>query len=361
MDPFIIKCRYRDSFDLTTDPPIILHTYVPSDYPNNNTRKKLLFSDKNENIKTEYHDIELAKSVDLVDSVIDNKYENLFDPFRNVSASPFMNRDAIILSNIDAVFNFNKHTSGYIIKQETKDFNFATIDDGPGGFTEYIFYRNPNSYGYGMTPKENPYNTNILDLTHFNITYGQSGEGDLKKDYKSFIKYIRTVEAIGVNVVIGNSDNNINGTDYMLRLMVALGVIKIGGTFISKIPIIDSRFMIDLLYITSQCFNKITLFKPLSTDTNNKIYYIIAEDARRNNIEWMGYVEESYTSSTRESKSIISLIDKIPNYFVKWVTEYNNLILLYKKYLLDQIGVMEQKNIDHLYDTYKCKAVWNLP
>ena len=184
----------------------------------------------------------------------------------------------------------------------------------------------------------------------------------MKQDYKSFIKYIRTVEAIGVDVVIGNSiNNNIDGTVYMLRLMVALGVIKIGGTFISKISAMNTKLMIDLLYITAQCFNKITLFKPLSDDINNNIYYIIAEDARRNNIEWMGYLEDSYTESIRESKNIISLIEPVPDSFIKWITEYNNLMLLYKKYLINQISVMGQKGVDHLYDTYRCKAIWNLP
>ncbi len=353
MDPSIIKCIYKDSFDTYADPHIILHTYVMLKHENTGN-KKTIFDNKLKNKKTDYYDIELNNSVNSVKT--NTKHANLFDPFKHVSVAPFMNRDAIILSNIDAIFNFNKHTSGYIIKQETKDFNFASINDGPGGFTEYMFYRNPNSYGYGMTSDKYPYNTNLLDLTRFNITYGQSGKGDLKQDYKSFIKYIRTVEAVGVNVVLGNIINNNNEIEYMLKLIIALGIIKIGGTFVSKIPHLNTKLMTDLLYITSQCFNKITLFEPLSTDITDNIYYIVAEDAKRNNIEWVSYLEDSYTKSVKDDLNLISLIENVPSNFIKWITEYNNLILLYKKFIFEQVT-----NTEPLYDTYKCKAIWNLP
>jgi len=330
MDPSAIKCMYKNSFVERGEIPIKLHTYITGKDNNNKVVKKLV-SDGTEKI--------------LVVDTVNTKNKKLTDPFYGVSYKPFMGRDSITLSNIDAVFNFSKHTSGYILKQENKNYTFATMDDGPGEFTEYIFFRNPNSYGYGMTPITNPYNKDAFDPTRFNITCGESGTGNLKKDYKSFVEYIKTREVVGLDLVVGNDRGN---DGYMVKLIVALNVIRIGGTFISKISNINSPLIIDLLYITSRCFNKITLFKPISTDINNDTYYIIAEESKTNNIEWISYLENSYAGNVHK------LLTNIPEHFMEWITEYNNLILLYKKYLT----VIK---VDELYDTYKCKAIWNLP
>ena len=363
MDPSAILCRYKSSFDNQGEIPIVLHTYVTTEQETGTIVKDNLilsgakkFGPRHEN-KGNYCDPSLYQEVKDHNNNNNNK---LYDPFRDISYKPFLNHDSIVLADIDMTFNFSNHTSGYIVKQESvKDYNFATINDGPGGFSQYVMYRNPSSYGYGITPKEHPFDTGRIDMTHFNIIKGPSGNGDIARDYKGFIKNIRTVEASGLDLVLGNyiNDTDISSEGYILRLIVALGVVKIGGTFISKVSDLSDPFMIDLLYITSQAFDKITLFKPLSIDITNNVYYIVAEDAKINNIDWVSYLEESYTSSVKNDKDILRLVDQVPNSLLRWITDYNNLILLYKKYLQD----LEKSGISELYDTYKCKAIWNLP
>ena len=346
MDPSIILCRYKNSFQQNGEIPSVLHTYVSSGKTDNNKQS-------NEYKKSErvLHDIELFDQVN--NYRFDRRYIDLYDPFHNTPIKPFMSRDTITLANIDSVFNFSKHTQGYIIKQDTKDFSFAVIDDGPGKFVEYILYRNPNSYGYGISKV--PYNDLILDVTHFNIIRGKSGTSNIEKDYKSFIKTIRTVEATGVDIVIADYPNNkITSMNFMVKLITCLSIINIGGTFVSKISLNDE--LIDLLYIVSQCFDKITLFKPISTSFSDKdnTYYLVAQDAKTNNIEWISYLKYSLSKSINQGKTVARLIDNIPKDFIDWITEYNNLMLLYKKYLIE-LG--ETK----IYDTYKCKTIWNLP
>jgi hypothetical protein len=359
MDPSAIICRYQNSFDNNGTVPIQLHTYTTdTEEPMNTVKTNLKFSpesldqlDKNGNT---YYNTELNNKI-KVDSLISN-FPDLFDPFRNVSPKPFVNQDAVTLANMDMVFNFSQHTSGYIIKQESvKELSFAVIEDGPGGYAQYMMYRNPSCYGYGISHKH--FNTDILDLTHFNIIPGESGR--IQQDYKHFIKAIRTVEATGVDIVLGNYSDSVSGMGYLVRLLVALSVIKIGGTFICKIPEIKTQLMVDLLYITSQCFDDITLFKPISTELKDKdnIYYLVCKKAKTNNIRWVSYLEESYRESIDKNKKIEQLVDKVPLSFVKWIEEYNNLILLYKQYLIDTANT----GVTQLYDTYKCKAIWNLP
>ena len=361
MDPSAIKCIYKNSFDKGGEIPIVLHTYT-NKTNNDNITMKLISTDKfeepNNNDKRlvrNYCDQELSHQV-IPLSIIE--HIDLFDPFHNTCTYPFLSRDSITLANIDAIFNFSRHRSGYIIKQDTKDYTFATLDDGPGVFTQYILYRNPNSNGYGITPIDYQIDLRI-DQRQFKII--QSGTGDLKKDYKSFIQFVRTTEAIGLDLVVGNYVSDIvDPIGYLVRLITALGIIAIGGTFISKVSDLDDPLMVDLLWITTRCFDKVTLFKPVSTPSYDKIYYVIAENAKVNNIEWISYLEEMYSGSVKSNKKIIRLLDDLPISFVQWVIEYNNFILLYNKYLMSEISEGNNGKTK-LYDTYKCKAIWNLP
>ncbi len=359
MDPAAILCRYKIYFDNRGTIPGILHTYNSTNIEGNDYIKyQLILSDHIHSKKDDdYH----KKYCDPTLLNITNKnkqYDKLSDPFKNESYEPFMNRDAIILADIDMTFNFSKHTSGYILKQESvKDLNFAAIGDGPGGFSQYMMYRNPSSYGFGITSIDYPFNRYRLDPTHFNIIHGTSQKGDLQLDYKHFIKSIRTVEATGLDVILGNyPDTNITGIGYFLRLLIALSVGKIGATFISKIKF-DSELMVDLIYITTKCFNKVTLFKPLSTDLNDDIYYLVAQESKINNMEWVSYLNDCYEESIKKNKQIVRLIERVTSDIEQWISEYHNFILMYKQYLTELRNI----GINELYDIYKCKAIWNLP
>lgn len=348
MDPSAILCRYKNSFDKRGKVPITLHTYKTPDPIIRTTIKRSLKinSNSDKNNKSLYDKDLKEKYGKTITSKID-----LCDPFHNVSHSPFINRDAIILANIDMTFNFSDHLTGYILKQDIREFSFVTLDDGIGGFTQYLFYRNPDAYGYGISPTSGPsLDENNIDMNHFNKLKGPSGNGDLRRNYKHFISKIKVTEPFGVNLVVGNNKTGVTSLDYMVRLILSLNVLKIGGTFISKIETIDDDLILDLLYITTQCFSNVTLFKPLSEPFNIETngYYVVAQDMKVNNLNWISYLTQSYGSD------ISGLLSDLPDKFLKWVEEYNNLMLLYNREL------MEEKE-SKIYDTYKCKAIWNLP
>jgi len=311
MDPSAIKSLYRNSFD-NTDIPLFLHTY----FNNNDTQL------------TQYNPI--IENVPKIDK------KELYDPFHATSIKPFLDRDAITLGNIDAVFNFSKHTSGYIMPQETKDFTFATIDDAPGALAQYMLFRNPNSYGYGISL--NKFDESI-DRTHFNIL-----SKDPIKDYEEFIEFVKSVEVTGVNTVIGNYTQEITSHGYLIRLLTALNIISVGGDFVCKIKLDNIE---DLLYITSKCFEKITLFKPISTSAYDDVYYIIAQNANKNNLEIISYLESKINNE--------KFFDELPQSFVRWLEDFHILMISYYKFLV------QEQDKDKLYDVYKCKAMWNLP
>lgn len=302
MDPAIALCRYKSSFD-TTVPTVpnnvTIYTYDPS--------KKYVPSGKHP-----------------------TKNNSVFDLFQNVSHKPFVNRDAIVLADIDATFNFTGQVGGYILTQPDNTFSFLVIDDGPGGFTQYLMYRNPDAYGYTISNS-----ISDIDTSHVNIF-----RRNLKDYHKEIIRDIQVTNPVGVDVVIANSSgqNHNSSSDntpedrqrqYHIRLLTALKLVKFGGTFIAPISGVSD----ELLYITSQCFDKISLFKPISAPSfaNN---YLICQGLKPNNLDWITYL---YNNST-------NIHIEVPPDFTQWVRGFNNISY-------DDVNI----------DTYKCKAIWNLP
>ncbi len=347
MDPSLILCKYKSSFDTTGKTPSVLQTYNTTNQDTPKSVRKLpvmliKLGETDKVIKDEkkYCDVGLSRRWEC--QLPPDKLE-LYDPFNQVSIEPFLNRDTIVLANIDMAFNFTRHRGGYILKQDIKDLTFAVIGDSPGGFTQYMLYRSPNSYGYGKgsgkVSGKGAYDKNI-DRSHFNVISGDD-----------FVKEIREVEPTGIDIVVGNYVDGIDiGPEgYIDRLLTTLKLVKIGGVFISKIRDLKDPLMVDLLYITSQCFDKVTLFKPLSSPfvIQDNVYYLIAEGAKTNNTEWIDYL-------SKVGGNVQRLLSGVPHDFETWITEYNNLMLLYNKYL-------SEVNTKKLYDTYKCKAIWNLP
>lgn len=282
MDPSVTKCSFNSEFNT-----IKLHTY-PSMNQNHYLVEKLPSSTNNS-----YQNFPIGN-------------ENTRDPFENVPFQPFISRKSITLANLDAVFNFSDHTGGYIIQQEMKDFTFVTLHDD-GSFAQYLLYRNPSAYGYGFQSLSTG-----TDSWHFNQVPAD--------DYKDFIHFMKSVEVTGNNLIV--SEKN-----FRESLIIALSVIKIGSVFVSKMNDLDR----ELLWITAQCFDRITLIKPLSAINDT---YLVAEGAKVNNSDWLSYL---LSSNDQKFKTL-------PSDFIQWI---DNFILF--KY--------PPLNID----TYKCKAIWNLP
>lgn len=358
MDPTIHLCNIynHDNDNNNYD----LHTYINSGEVSINSKIVLSESKSLRNVK-----FSLCNNIREPETIFAtpvNDTNLLTNPFKFVSHEPFMNIDSIILANIDAVFNFSYHTSGYILKQETtKDYSFVCINDEPGGYSQYIMYRNPSSRGYASSvSKIKNYEESKLDLTHLNIyNYNHGGEDF----YKDFIQNIRNIEATGVDTVLANNNTDDNYYNYLLNLLISINTVKIGGSFICKINLDKEKLnslMTDLFIITSKCYKKITLFKPISEDLNNNVHYLIAENANRNNINWSNILENAYSESRKQNKHIVSiLVDNIneKSQMTAWINQYFNKIQLHK----EKINHYAREGIKELYDTYKCKAVWNLP
>ena len=295
MDPSISLCKFGNSFTKSVDNPIV-HTYV----------------NKNGKITT---------SLVPSDQVVIEPDE-VFDLFKNVSYNPFSSRDALVLANVDMAFNFTKQQLGYIIKQSTQDYTFACVDDKTGGFTEYMLYRNPNSYGYS---------DHVLDETRINpINYnnlaGESREQNITED-------LLEIEPEGLDAVVFGQ------TDLLSNLVVGLKTVKIGGTLVTPIPRL-SKPIIDLIYLTSRCFEKIGLIKPISTPfylpKESNTHYLVGINSKVNNLDIISFLSQI--------NQTVSVFPELPSDYLDFIKSY-----------------VDSLNYEGNIDIYKCKAIWNLP
>ena len=76
---------------------------------------------------------------------------NLTNPFEHIGNSIFMNRAAIKLSNIDAIYNVSQNFADYRNYREDGKLSFADLAGAPGGFVQYLQFRFTQSFGFGIS------------------------------------------------------------------------------------------------------------------------------------------------------------------------------------------------------------------
>lgn len=319
MDPSAQKGLIKNSFTLIPSTPVkdikLLSYYSNPDSSPRAVRRTCRKTKPNPIVK-EYNVLN-HKVLKKMYSIKIEDYNDVLDPFSTVD-SMFKNRGSIVMSNIDGVFNLTGQELGYIIKQNIKDFTFVSIEKD-SGVAEYLQYRLPISTGFVETSSKD---LNMRRLNMFDK-----------------VESVRDLYSVGVDLVVSKDTN-----DFKSNLNNGLKLVKPGGSFVSEVNLnkLENR---TLLYITSLCFKKITLFKPISTNLNDNIHYIVAEESYGNNIKWSSYLSNEFELC-------------IPDSFINWVYNYQILFLKHKEYIYNIIN-NTQKNTS-LYNKYKCLATWNI-
>jgi 23S rRNA U2552 (ribose-2'-O)-methylase RlmE/FtsJ len=245
-----------------------------------------------------------------------DEVRKLTNDFEDIGDSVFMNRAAVKMANMDAVFsllwssnidNLNKESQNNTTNNFVKNDNqitFADLCGGPGGFSEYILWRCPNAKGYGFTLKNttnDKYSSGVnndwhltkfnqyCNVNNFNIEYGDDGTGnilhlnnieDLSRKVKSGINDQNT----GVNVVTADvTRQEIEMYDLLTgQILMALNVLKNGGDFLLKIFNTNTKYTVDLIEIMSYVFENISIFKPVSSRPANAERYLICKKYKYN-------------------------------------------------------------------------------
>lgn len=324
------------------------------------------------------------------------------NPFENLGNSVFINRAAVKLANVDAIFNFTGLTGGFptgLVKvgldntngftYENSDFTYADLAGAPGGFIEYIQYRRPNSKGYAISlSSENgglKYKSSKLNLSpqRLEIFMGDNGTGDLYTESVNFANYvIKKHDPRGLDLVTADGGFDIGDTDYdkeeqllarlvLSEILAAFKLLKTGGHMMIKLLGSNSEFMYQLIMLVALSFDDIYIFKPISSRPANSETYLVALSKKPRDVTlvYEQIMEEAWRKYPNNNNSIITnLIDYDRNdpwvvKFTNWL-RYNNFLLTRQElyYVNNTNKYIRNEEITYpLLSLYNAFIFWNIP
>ncbi|CAH8847177.1 unnamed protein product [Trichobilharzia szidati] len=257
------------------------------------------------------------------------KSHHCSNPYEDIGSGIFMNRAAMVMANIDSIFD------GMFTKAADDDdiLYFADICAGPGGFSEYILWRRCNSpystasslnvssnccgwskltkeptlsaKGFGMTLSGScdfqEYNFHAGPMEAFMPHYGVTGDGDITKlpNLDSFASLIsRSTNGAGVHVVLGDGSFDFTGQYnfqeilckqlFVCQCLCALMILRPGGHFLMKLYDTFTEFTTGLIYAMGYLFEEIFIVKPVTSRPANSEKFLICKSLRSTLISMAG-------------------------------------------------------------------------
>ncbi len=333
-----------------------------------------------------------------------------------------MTRAVLKLANIDAVYHVTNHVTGLMKKQvNNPSFKYAVLADGPGGFVQYIQYRNAAAVGWGITLKDSAkasgsdWNLNILKNGTFNV-YNRNN-GNIIAEWKNFAREVRLGTQVGADLCTADGGFEITGDENLLNqeflssnlilsevasgLMLLRGsdgsnddqpnikptdsnedkateiLIKAeerkyeyGGNYVLKIFGCVTRITAEMIFVLTQCFDRVSIFKPVSSKPANSELYCVCMHRRSDAIvqPWIDMLEE-VMNSYNDTSIVESFLKDLPQDYENWLTTENN------RYIESQITVAYRINtqarklrqgetpdstIPPKMSVFQCLLFWNM-
>ncbi|KAI8085975.1 FtsJ-like methyltransferase-domain-containing protein [Halteromyces radiatus] len=313
------------------------------------------------------------------------------NPFDCIGKHIFMNRDATKLAALDATFHLTPSN-----ESTGKTFMFADLCGGPGGFSEYLFWRvhqsdGGSARGYGMTLRssltENHWHLeNISPNITVNFTQvdGIDGTGNLyqKANILEFDAVVsNNTKKRGVDLVVADGEENNDGKDGKLeslnkqlilcQVITMLTCLKQGGTFVCKMFDMFEEFTADVVWLLYQLFEGVCITKPLTSEPSSSERFLICKKLR-------------YQHPTKLIDALLAVNDELNNkegqvdsFVPRQILEKDQVFIDYvkmrnMKFLLKQIDALEQmetfiadQNKTNVYSPDRVKRQslqeWRLP
>lgn len=407
MDPTLGHIIDQDTFDPSTlkqDPLIKGLDYLnglkrPSITPNIKTIPTSNIDNLTPN--PNYVDImryeELTKIKDDFDHPRFDAARRISNPFESLGNSIFMNRAAVKLANLDAIFNltnnFGAFTNGTVEVNPdssypaSETFNFAAIAEAPGGFIQYLQFRRPRSQGFAMSLS--PASDGIrwktdklnMDPERLVIYGGVDESGDLYTQADNFVDYVKSNhDHSGVNLMTADGGFEIKPDQYdkqeflstrliLSELLIAFKLVKPGGHIVIKMFDTVGEMSFQLLMLVALSFENFSLFKPISSRPANSERYLVATNKRDNDnlISYTQMLENAWRSYT-DDITVTNIFDYDVNdawviKFTEWLKTVNdytiNLQIFYSNKIVQYLNQIEIKY--PLINLYKALTLWNIP
>ncbi|XP_075060543.1 cap-specific mRNA (nucleoside-2'-O-)-methyltransferase 1 [Mixophyes fleayi] len=224
------------------------------------------------------------------------------NPYEMIRGVFFLNRAAMKMANIDHVFDYMftnpKDSQGkpLLKDRESELLYFADVCAGPGGFSEYILWRKKwHAKGFGMTLK-GPNDFKLEDFYSasselFEPYYGEGGvdgDGDVTRPenitaFRNFV--LDNTDHKGVHFMMADGGFSVEGQEniqeilnkqlLLCQFLVGLSVVRTGGHFICKTFDLFTPFCVGLIYLLYCCFERVCLFKPVTSRPANSERYVV--------------------------------------------------------------------------------------
>lgn len=224
------------------------------------------------------------------------------NPYEMIRGVFFLNRAAMKMANIDHVFDYMftnpKDSQGkpLLKDRDSELLYFADVCAGPGGFSEYVLWRKKwHAKGFGMTLK-GPNDFKLEDFYSasselFEPYYGEGGvdgDGDVTRPenitaFRNFV--MDNTDHKGVHFMMADGGFSVEGQENiqeilskqltLCQFLVGLSVVRTGGHFICKTFDLFTPFSVGLIYLLYCCFERVSLFKPVTSRPANSERYVV--------------------------------------------------------------------------------------
>uniref|UniRef100_A0A7N6F616 Cap-specific mRNA (nucleoside-2'-O-)-methyltransferase 1 n=1 Tax=Anabas testudineus TaxID=64144 RepID=A0A7N6F616_ANATE len=224
------------------------------------------------------------------------------NPYETIRGGIFLNRAAMKMANLDHCFDYmftnpkDAHGKSLTKDREGELLYFGDVCAGPGGFSEYVLWkRRWHAKGFGMTLK-GPCDFKLEDFYAapselFEPYYGEGGvdgDGDITRPenvtaFRNFI--LESTERRGLHFLMADGGFSVEGQEniqeilskqlLLCQFLTALSTLRTGGHFVCKTFDLFTRFSVGLVYLLYLCFDRISLFKPVTSRPANSERYIV--------------------------------------------------------------------------------------
>nr|XP_061806411.1 cap-specific mRNA (nucleoside-2'-O-)-methyltransferase 1-like [Nerophis lumbriciformis] len=224
------------------------------------------------------------------------------NPYETIRGGIFLNRAAMKMANMDYCFDHMftdpKAPDGKPLTHDNTSelLYFGDVCAGPGGFSEYILWkRRWHAKGFGMTLK-GPCDFKLEDFYAapselFEPYYGEGGidgDGDISQPenvtaFRNFI--LHSTEGRGLHFLMADGGFSVEGQEnlqeivtkqlLLCQFLTALSTIRTGGHFVCKTFDLFTPFSVGLVYLLYLCFDRVSLFKPVTSRPANSERYVV--------------------------------------------------------------------------------------
>ncbi|XP_037002106.2 cap-specific mRNA (nucleoside-2'-O-)-methyltransferase 1 isoform X3 [Artibeus jamaicensis] len=269
-------------------------------------KRKMVIEDETEFCGEDLlHSVLQCKSVfDVLDGEEMRRARTRANPYEMIRGVFFLNRAAMKMANMDFVFDriFTNPRDSYgkpLVKdREAELLYFADVCAGPGGFSEYVLWRKKwHAKGFGMTLK-GPNDFKLEDFYSasselFEPYYGEGGvdgDGDITRPenitaFRNFV--LDNTDRKGVHFLMADGGFSVEGQEnlqeilskqlLLCQFLMALSVVRTGGHFICKTFDLFTPFSVGLIYLLYCCFERVCLFKPITSRPANSERYVVCK------------------------------------------------------------------------------------